>query len=71
LKVAIALGELAVLGGRGHVIGTADEIIPVFAVVGIVDGIETRLETELIATDECVPVEDLGEVMAVGIRGTV
>lgn len=71
LKVAIALGELSVLGGRGHVVCAADEIIPVLAVVGTSDGVITRLEAELVAPDECVPVEDLGEGMATGFSGTV
>jgi hypothetical protein len=71
LKVTIALGELAVLDGRGHVVFTPDEIIPVLTVIGAGDGVVTRLEAELIATDECVPVMDLGEGMAIGISSTV
>jgi len=71
LKIAFTFGELAVLSSRGHVVLAANEIIPVLAVVRTIDGVETRLEAELVATNECVPIHDLGEIMAIGIFGTV
>ena len=52
LKVTIALGEFVVLGCAGHVVGAADEIVPVLAVVGTVDRVEARLEAELVSADK-------------------
>lgn len=71
MKIAIALREFAVLGGAGHIVRAADEIVPVLAVVGAGDRVETRLEAELVAANKCVPVGNLGEGMAIGITGTV
>jgi hypothetical protein len=49
LKIA---GEFAIIGGAGHVVGASDEVIPVLAIVGAGDRVETSLEAKLVATNE-------------------
>jgi len=54
LECTITRGELAILGGRRHIVAASDEIVSVLTVVGRGDRIVTSLEAELVATDEAI-----------------
>jgi hypothetical protein len=71
LQITVTLCELAIGGSGGHVIITANEIICVKAVVWGGNRVEASFEAELVATNESIPVEDLGEGNTVGISGSI
>jgi len=71
LHIAITLSKLTILGGGRHVVCTTDEIVGVLAIIWGGYGVEASLEAELVSTNERVPVEHLGERMAIGISSAI